>query len=121
MWIPHRVFFGNLALVVGVAAGVLLLAARPRGWRRWAEAVAAPALVVGAFIGLTATRGMQLLWWERVRIALWVTLLVSGWLLGAAAVMGIVRRQGGPRSAQAVVGALVAFLLFVVTRLMLRR
>jgi hypothetical protein len=34
MWIPHRVFFGNVAIVSGVALGLLLLvwvARRPAG------------------------------------------------------------------------------------------
>lgn len=120
MWIPHRVFFGNLAFVVGVAAGVILLASRPSGWRRWVEAVLAPAFAVGGFIGLTATRGMQLHVWERVGIGLWVALLVGGWLLGAAVTVSIVRRHGGSRAGQAVVGGLTALLLAVVTRALLR-
>ena len=120
MWIPHRVFFGNLAFVVGVTAGVLLLAWRPSGRRRWAESVAAPALAVGAFIGLTATRGMPLSLGERVGIGLWVAVLVGGWLLGAAVAVGVVRRRGGPRAGQAAAGALAALLAFVVTRALLR-
>jgi hypothetical protein len=120
MWIPHRVFFGNLAFVLGVATGVLLLAWRPSGWRRWAESVAAPAFAVGGFIGLTATRGMQLRVWERVGIALWVALLVGGWLLGAAVTVNAVRRHGGSRVGQAVAGGLAALLLALVTRALLR-
>lgn len=121
MWIPHRVFFGNLAFVVGVAAGVLLLASRPADRRRWAESIVAPALAVGAFIGLTATRGMPLRLWERVGIALWVAGLVGGWLLGAALTVSIVRRGGASRAGQAVAGALAALLLALVTRALLRQ
>jgi hypothetical protein len=121
MWIPHRVFFAYLAFLVGIASGVLLLAWRPAGWRRWAESVGAPALAVGAFIGLTATRGMPLRWWERVGTALWVAMLVGAWLLGAGVAVSIVRRYGGSRTVQAVVGGLAAFVLFMLTRALLSR
>ena len=121
MWIPHRVFFANLAFVVAVLAGVLLLAYRPRGWRRWAESVAAPALTLGTFIGLTATRGMQLRWWERVSIGAWVAFLISAWLLGAAVPMHFIRRRGGSSAEQVVIGGLAALALFVLTRAALRR
>jgi hypothetical protein len=121
MWIPHRVFFGNLAFIIGVAAGILLLATRPSGRRHWVESVVAPALAVGGFIGLTATRGMQLRVWERVGIGLWVALLVGAWLAGAAVTVSVVRRHGGSRAGQAVAGGLAALLLFIVTHALLRR
>ena len=121
MWIPHRVFFANLAFVIAVVAGVLLLAHRPTGWRRWVESVAVPALALGTFIGLTATRGMPLLWWERVGIGAWVAFLTSGWLLGAAVPMHFIRRRGGTRAEEAVIGGLAALVLVVLTRAALRR
>ena len=121
MWIPHRVFFANLAFVVAVVAGVLLLAYRPKGWHRWAESVAAPALALGTFIGLTATRGMPLLWWERVGIGAWVAFLASVWLLGAAVPMHFIRRRGGSRAEAAVIGGLAALVLVMLTRAALRR
>lgn len=120
MWIPHRVFFANLAFLVAVAAGVALLAVRPPGWRGWVQSVVAPPLALGGFIGLTATRGMPLLWWERVGIGLWVALMVGAWLLGAAVPMVILRRGGASRSLQAAAGGLTAVILFMVTRAVLR-
>jgi hypothetical protein len=120
MWIPDRVFFGNLAFIVGVAAGVVLLASHPSCWRRWAEFVVAPALAVGGFIGLTATRGMPLRLWERVGLALWVALLVGAWLVGAAVTVRAVRRHGGSRAGQVVAGWLAALVLARVTRALLR-
>ena len=121
MWIPHRVFFANLAFVVAVVAGVLLLAYRPTGWRRWAESVAAPALGLGTWIGLTATRGMPLLLRERVAIGAWAGLLISMWLLGAAVPMHFIRRRGGSSAEQAVIGGLAALVLAVLTRAALPR
>ncbi|HKN66922.1 MAG TPA: hypothetical protein VJW73_11640, partial [Gemmatimonadaceae bacterium] len=68
---------------------------------------------------LTATRGMPLSVWERVGIALWVTCLVGGWLLGAGIVVGVVRRYGGSRIGQAAAGGLAALVLAMVTRALL--
>jgi len=121
MWIPHRVFFANLAFVVAVVAGVLLLAYRPSGWRRWVESVAVPALALGTWIGLTATRGMPLLLRERVAIGAWVACLISMWLAGAAVPMHFIRRRGGSSAEQAVIGGLAALLLAVSTRAALSR
>lgn len=121
MWIPHRVFFANLAFLVAISVGVLLLAFRPPGWRRWAEAVVAPAFALGTFIGLTATRGMQLFWWDRARLGAWVAFLVSMWLLAAAAPMQLIRRRGGSRGEQAVIGGLAALLVVVLSRAAMRR
>jgi hypothetical protein len=121
MWIPHRVFFATVAIVIGVALGVLLLAWRTSERRHWVEAIGAPALAVGAFLGLTATRGMPLLWWERLRIMLWVALLVAAWLAGAAVAVGVVRRHGGSRVAQMVVGGVAALVAFIIIRAMLLR
>lgn len=121
MWIPHRVFFANLAFLIAVVAGVLLLAYRPPGWRRWVESIAAPALALGTFISLTATRGMPLLWWERVAIGSWVAFLVSVWLAGAAVPIQLIRRRGGSSAEQAVIGGLAALVLAVSTRAALRR
>lgn len=121
MWIPHRVFFANLAFVLSVVAGVLLLAYRPSGWRRWVESIAAPALALGTWIGLTATRGMPLLLRERVAIGAWVGFLISMWLIGAAVPMHFIRRRGGSRAQQAVIGGLAALLVAALTRASLRR
>jgi hypothetical protein len=121
MWIPHRVFFANLAFVIAVTAGILLLAVGPRGWRGWVLSVVVPPLALGGFIGLTATRGMLLHWQERVGIGLWVASMVAVWLLGAAIPMGIVRRRGAPWQVQAVVGGIAAMILFATTRVMLGR
>ena len=121
MWIPHRVFFAHVAFLAAVTVGVLLLAGRPLGWRRGAEAVLGPPLVAGVFLGLTATRGMPLLWWERVGIGLWTASLMAGWLLGAAAAVWSVRRAGGSGFAQAGAGAAAAAVLFVITRALLSR
>ena len=121
MWIPHRVFFSYVAFVLAVAIGVVLLAARPLDRRRIAEAVLGPPLLAGAFLGLTATRGMPLLWWERLGIGLWTASMMTAWLLGAALAIGAVRRSGGPRVAQAAVGGLVAVSLFAITRAALSR
>lgn len=120
MWIPHRVFFANLAFVVAVVAGVLLLAYGSSGWRRWVVAMGAPALTLGTWIGLTATRGMPLLLRERVAIGAWVGFLISMWLIGAAVLMHLVRRRGGSRAEQAVIGGLAALLLAALTRAALR-
>jgi hypothetical protein len=58
MWIPHRVFFGNVAFVAAVAIGVLLLAWGPLDWRRAAVAVLTPSAVAGAFLGFILTGGI---------------------------------------------------------------
>ena len=121
MWIPHRVFFANLAFIVATVAGVLLLAVRVSGWRGWAQSVAAPALVLGCFIGVTATRGEQLRWWERGGIALWVAAIMGGWLTGAAIPMGIIRQRGGSWRMQVMAGGFSAAILFLLTRAILRR
>ena len=121
MWIPHRVFVANLAFVIAVVAGVLLLAVRPPGWRGWVQSIVAPPLALGGFIGLTATRGMPLLWWERLGIGLWVALMVGAWLLGAAVPMSLLRRRGVSRLLQTAIGGLAAMILFIVTRALLRR
>jgi hypothetical protein len=119
MWIPHRVFFAELAFAIGITCGAFLLAWRPIGWRSWTESVVVPSAAVGSFIGLTATRGMPLLWWERLGEALWVTLLMGSWLLGSAAAIGIVRHHNGSRVVQVVAGGVVAAVMLLVTRMLL--
>ena len=121
MWIPHRVFFANLAFVIAGVAGVALLAARHPGWRGWMYSIVAPSLALGGFIGLTATRGMPLLWWERLAIGLWVALMMGAWLLGAAGPMTLLRRRGASRLLQAATGGVTAGILFLATRALLRR
>jgi hypothetical protein len=116
MWIAHRAVFSNIALVVGLLSGVLLLAMRPLSVRRLAQAVLVPSAIVGAFIGLTATRGMYLLWWERVGIAAWVTVLMSACLLGAAGTLSLLQRVRSPRSVQVVGAIVVAGAIFALTR-----
>ena len=121
MWIPHRVFFANLAFALAVLAGVVLLAWRPLDRRRVAEATLGPPVLAGAFVGLTATRGMPLLWWERVGIALWTAALMAAWLLlGATAAVSLLRPAGASRPVQALGAAAAAALLFVLTRAVLR-
>jgi hypothetical protein len=52
---------------------------------------------------------------------LWAALLVAAWLVGAAVAIGVVRRRGGSRVMQTVVGGIAALVAFVVTRLLLLR
>ena len=119
MWIPHRVFFGYVAIASGVALGVLLIvwvARRPAGV---AAAIVGPAGLAGAFLGLTATRGMPLSLAERVGIALRMTAMLSCWLLAAAGVVLALRRSGVPRTVEAVAGALTLGVAYLATRAVL--
>jgi hypothetical protein len=116
MWIPHRVFFGNLAIVSGVVLGLLLLvwvARRPVGV---AASIAGPAGLAGAFIGLTATRGMPLSWVERAGIALGMTAMLSCWLLAAGVVVFALRRSRAPRVIEAIAGACTLGIAYLATR-----
>jgi hypothetical protein len=79
-------------------------------------AVLGPPLPAGAFIGLTATRGIPLMWWERAGIGLRTSALMAVCLLGAAGAVGGLRRQGFHRAAQLIGGALAALLLFILMR-----
>jgi hypothetical protein len=119
MWIPHRVFFGYVAIASGVALGLLLLvwaARRPAGV---AAAIVGPAGLSGAFIGLTATRGMPLSWAERAGIALGMTAMLSCWLLAATAVVLVLRRRRAPRVIEAIAGAFTLGAAYLATRAVL--
>jgi hypothetical protein len=102
-----------------VAIGLILLV-----WfaRRRAEIVAAivgPTGLAGAFLGLTATRGMPLSLAERVGIALRMTTMLSCWLLVAAGVVYALRRSGAPRFAEAIGGGFALGVVYLATRAML--
>jgi hypothetical protein len=119
VWIPHRVFFGNVAIASGVVLGLLLLvwvARRPAGV---AAAILGPTVLAGAFIGLTATRGIPLSWAERRGIALAVTAMLICWLLAAGAVVYVLRRRGTPRIIEAIAGGLTLGAAYLATRAVL--
>jgi hypothetical protein len=119
MWIPHRVFFGNVAIVSGVALGLLLLvwvARRPTGV---AAAVIGPTALAGAFLGFTATSGIPPTRADRIGIALSATAMLSCWLLLAAGVVFVLRRSGAPRIVEAIGGAITLCIAYLATRVVL--
>jgi hypothetical protein len=119
MWIPHRVFFGHVAIVSGVALGLLLLvwvARRPAGI---AAAIVGPTALAGAFLGFTATSGMPPTVADRIRIALSATAMLGCWLLLAAGVVLILRRSGAPRIIEAIAGALTLGIAYLAARAVL--
>jgi peptidoglycan/LPS O-acetylase OafA/YrhL len=116
MWIPHRVFFGNVAFVAAVAIGVLLLAWQSLDWRRTAAAVLGPSSAAGAFLGFILTGGIPPTLRQRIGTGVFVCAMISVWLLGAAVAIGGLRRLGARRVFQALGGSVVAAILFVLTR-----
>ena len=118
MWIPHRVFFGNVAFAAAVAIGVLLLAWQPLDWRRTAAAVLGPAAAAGAFLGFILTGGIPPTLGQRIGTGVFVCAMISVWLLGAAATIGGLRRLGARRVFQALGGGVVAAILFALTRML---
>jgi hypothetical protein len=119
MWIPHRVFFGHVAIVSGVALGLLLLvwvARRPAGI---AAAIVGPTALAGAFLGFTATSGIPPTVADRIRIALSATTMLGCWLLLAAGVVLILRRSGAPRIIEAITGALTLGVAYLAARAVL--
>jgi hypothetical protein len=119
MWIPHRVFFGNLAILAALATGLVLLVWRVRSRTAVAAAIVGPAAVAGGFLGLTATRGIPWTWPERAEIAARVTGVLSLWLLGADGMVLLLRRQGAPRVVQAATGALTLAAIYAAARAIL--
>jgi peptidoglycan/LPS O-acetylase OafA/YrhL len=119
MWIPHRVFFGNVAFVAAVAIGVLLLAWQPLDWRRTAAAVLGPSAVAGAFQGFILTSGIPPTLWQRIGIGLLACTMISVWLLAAAGTIGGLRRLGARRVFQALGGGVVAAIFLMLTRVVL--
>ena len=118
MWIPHRVFFGNVALAAAVAIGILLLAWQPLDWRRTAATVLGPSAAAGAFLGFILTGGIPPTLGQRIGTGLFICAMISLWLLGAAGTIGGLRRLGARRVFQALGGGVVAAILFVLTRLL---
>jgi peptidoglycan/LPS O-acetylase OafA/YrhL len=116
MWIPHRVFFGNVAFAAAVAIGVLLLAWQPLDWRRTAASVLGPSAAASAFLGFILTGGIPPTLGERIGTGVFVCAMISVWLLGAAGAISGLRRLGARRVFQALGGGVVAAILFVLTR-----
>jgi peptidoglycan/LPS O-acetylase OafA/YrhL len=119
MWIPHRVFFSNLAVVAAVAIGVLLLAWGPLDWRRIVAAVLAPSAVAGAFLGFILTSGIPPTLWQRIGAGLSVCAIICACLLAAAGTIGGLRRLGARRVFQTLGGGVVAAILLMLTRVVL--
>jgi len=119
MWIPHRVFFGDVAFVAAVVIGVTLLAWGLLGRRRVAMAVLAPSAVAGAFQGFILTSGIPPTLWQRIGIGLLACTMISVWLLAAACTIGGLRRLGTRRVFQALGGGVVAAILLMLTRVVL--
>jgi hypothetical protein len=119
MWIPHRVFFGNVAFVAAVAIGVLLLAWGPLDRRRVAAAVLAPSAVAGAFQGFILTSGIPPTLWQRIGVGLLACTMISVWLLAAAGTIGGLRHLGTSRVFQALGGGAVAAIVLMLTRVVL--
>ena len=115
MWIPHRVFIGNLSIVAAITVGLIAMVWLARSRLATAAAIVVPALLEASFLALIATRGMPLLLYERVAMAAMLTPIFAAWLLLAAMAVHGARRAGGSKVLQLAAGATTAFVAFVAT------